>query len=77
MTVSPGSMVSFPWGVMIRPPRLMQATSRLSVKESCSKGMPVRGASLPTRNSRAYTRLATILYRVSTLLPMEFCMART
>ena len=58
MTVSSGSMVSWPRGKMILPPRLMQAISKLSLSLRFIIGTPMTGASAPMRNSIASTRLS-------------------
>ena len=77
MTVSPASRVSLPRGMIMRPLRLIHATNRLFLVLSFSSGIPSTGESPLTLNSSASALSATILYRVSMLLPMEFCMALT
>ena len=77
ITLSPTWMLELPFGMMILPPRLMQATSTSGLTLSSDSGMPTTGESFWIRNSTASTLFSMILYRLSTLLPMEFCSART
>ena len=60
-TVSPGSMVSRPPGVMIRPSRLMAPISRFGRVGSSMSGLPQTADFSVARNSSASALLPTIL----------------
>ena len=61
ITVSPGSMVSEPLGMMIFPPRLIDAIRRLRRRRSVDSGVPQTGEPSATWNSSASTLPPTSL----------------